>query len=743
MNIANYKNTKLYEIEQFLYEASGKLYKFHLNELRSSFAKKMPSMLSKDPMCAKNIGGWIVDSQHNGHAEVVTPAFLKQCYSGDSSLGTAMRQKWASFDEFCIELSAYAKMYENEEKASALKALKKISNATEVLGSSLEIKIETTALCTGIHSVVTSVTQPDEDFLYSHLRKDEQGNMYWLFGTGLQQIPIAETSSGSRITDDDVFWTLFYAENGNVIQKYLENIVDCCYDVSRESTNGGDDDSLIESIESRIEKVVPHVIMQNVCIDREFIHYPSQGSESPAHNEFKRFGISMNARNKSLSKENWLEQLSVSLIRFVDRSKIKLVTQWGDSDSIYSYSGDSRILHRFPAEIPMLPPHWRSFMDGKLACPTMGLLRLAGFVVSALDKRNFSRQALYLCGSGKEGKGVMTKALSHIFGEAQCTINESQLTDDARFGLETVVNKRLVVMQDIAKPTAIFESPLFRSITGNDVISVDRKFRRPFEWKVQGTKVIIVTNKKVWLNNNYAVTRILPLHLLKNYEKAISVMDISADLISEEDGFVQWCYDYLNFMMATKNANGSKFSSLCGANGLPLLSDDQFENWLNCSEFYVNEEDYNMKMAFMYENRDGAFFEIKLNEDTEECDDMYFEELANRLFVFTEGSTIKRGQIAEAIATDMMNIKKGSTVNPIYSLLGMNTGDRIPQNKMYRAFLEFLRTHHNVTLYRTHTDSGYRGISLKILNAGGEAINFPAISPSVPYETPDDLGGML
>lgn len=736
MNVSEYKTTELYELEQFLGEASGRLYNFRLNGIKSSIARKIPQLIAKDPMCARNIGGWVVDANHKeGGSTMLSPVWLKQAYDGDSSLGKALRVRYENFEAFITDLCAKVKSHELAEKEEAIGRLKKTSNATDVLASSMEIKIETTALCTGIHSVVTQVTAPDTDFLYSHLRKDDQGNLYWMFESGIQQIPIAETSSGSRITDDDIFWTLFYAENGSKIQNYLEQIVACCYDCRRDTDLNEEESQFIESIETRIEKVVPHVIMQNICVDREFVHYPSAGKGCPARNEFRRFGLSMNSRNKSLSKENWLEQLSVSLIRFVDRSRIARVTQWGDPDSIYHYANDGKIIHRFPTAFPELPPNWRSFMNGKLACPQMGLLRIAGFVVSALDKKNFSRQALYLCGSGKEGKGVMTKALQHIFGEAACTINETQLTDDARFGLETVVNKRLVVMQDISKPTAIFESPLFRSITGNDTISVDRKFRRPFEWKVQGTKVIIVTNKKVWLNNNYAVTRILPLHFIKNYEKAKGVMDMASDLISEETQFVQWCYDYLNFMMAVKNNVGEKFSSLYGANGLPLLSDDTFNAWLTNGKDFVNNDEFNSKMAFMCENRDGAFFEIKLNEDVEECDETYFEELANRLFVFTPEGTVRRGQIAEAIASDIMNMRRpGGTPVPIYSLLGMTSGDRLPQNKMYRAFLEYLRTDHNVTLYRTHTDSGYKGISVRPLTMDGvPSLNLKPVANDRPF----------
>ena len=744
MNVETYKSSDLFKIEQFLTESSGNLLQIRLNNIKSRAASRMASNLARNPGYATTLGGWYkVNGQEQGGG-TINPCWLKQQYEGGTNLSIAMRGRWKTFGDFCIDLTAAAKNWEKTEREDAMARMGKTSNATEVIRSYQEIKIESTPLMTGINSIVSGISAPDLDFLYNNLRKDAQGNLYWKFEHSLQIIPLAETSSGTRISDDGKFWTLFYAENGKKIQKYLTSVVSACYDERNNSEFGIDESSieeLADSLETELEKIAPHVILGNICIDREFVKIPSQGKSMPAHNEFKRFGISMNSKNKSLSKENWLTQLCETLVQFIDMDQVKLITQWGDLDSVYNYPRMDEIINRCPTELPALPPTWNGFMKGKLLNETMGLFRMASFVTSALNKRNFSRQALYLCGSGKEGKGIITKVIAHIFGEAASTINEQQLDATNRFGLEPVVNKRLIMLQDISKPTGIFESPFFKSITGNDTISIERKFKKSFEWKVQGTKVIVVTNKKVWLNNNYSTTRILPIHVLRNYEKAGDVMELSAELISEEREFVQWCCDYCKFIRAVKNSKGESFSNYCGGNGIPLWSDEFFTSWLNGEEIEYNEEAFT-NAAFDAENGDEDFFEIKSRETSSEFDDTYFNTLANRLFVFNANAVTAGGDICTTVAADILEQRRGGKPDPLYTILGLNSGERLPQNPVYRAFLDFLREKYKIR--KSHDKSGkiWKGIAIKIRSTEGSALKFNHVT-SIQLETPDNLGGML
>lgn len=744
MNIEAYKGTDLFKIETFLTESSGNLLQIRLNNVKSRAASRMASNLARNPGYATTIGGFYKVSGQEQGGGTINPCWLKQQYDGATNLSVAMRTRWKTFNDFCVDLTTAAKAWEKLQRDEALARISKESNATDVIRSYQEIKIESTPLMTGINSVVSGISAPDIEFLYSNLRKDGQDNLYWKFKNSLQIIPLAETSSGTRISDESAFWTLFYMENGAKIQKYLNAIVSTCYD-ARNDAEFGDDTSiedLADSLETELEKIAPHVILSNICIDREFVKIPSMGKGSPARNEFKRFGISMNSKNKSLSKENWLTQLCGSLIQFIDMGEVKLITQWGDPDSIYTYSKMSEIINRTPVAVPELPPAWKEFMNGKMLNPQMDLFRISSFVVSALNKKNFSRQALYLCGSGKEGKGIISKCLAHIFGEAAVTINEQQMDPTNRFGLESVVNKRLIMLQDISKPTSIFESPFFKSITGNDTISIERKFKKSFQWKVQGTKIIVVTNKKVWLNNNYSTTRILPIHILRNYENARDVMELSTALIAEEKEFVQWCCDYSKFIKALKNVKGEPFSNYCGSNGIPLWSDEFFNSWLaGPGDDFAYNEDVFSSAAFDAENGDEDFFEIKSRETSAEFDENYFNVLATRLFVFNPASYIAGGDIATTVAQDILDHRRG-VPDPIYTILGLNSGERLPQNPVYRAFLDFLREKYKIR--KSHNKAGkiWRGLSIKVRNfEGATALNLKPVSTDQPFS--EDIAEVL
>jgi len=629
----------------------------------------------------------------------------------------ALKQNWDTPSKFFFELSASAKEFHRSKTKANLADSEKSSVATKAILDSRERKVKSFQLYSNWSSVDEQITSIDKEFLYSHLRKDDTNNLYWVFDNGcITLIPMQDSSHGRRISDDGEFWTNFINDNKAKIKEYSRLILEKAYELQAEGTFDSEND--VDSLEERIEEIVPHCISRQLCIQLTFVKV---GSGKTASWLFESFSLAMAGTKPSLNRDNWCAVLQVDLLKFLDMNYVAYIRQWKNSttkdtrDSIYSIDTSYVEYGRNVTKMPTLPSAFKNFMNGKLVNPIMGLLRIATFTTSVIDDNNYSRQSLLIVGEGKEGKGVFCKLLEYIFGKSFVTLQEGALDVNNKFGLMPAINKRLICLQDVKYPTNVIESPMFKSVTGCDTVSVDRKFMDPLEWHLDGTKILIVTNKRVWLNNEYAITRVLPVFFQKNYDPmdVVSVHDITSDLCAEYKEFIQWCYDYVAYFKQLTNAKGEpwKFNT---KNGLLLISDEQFKLWKKgiLEETYEGHWKNIQKDAFEAESSPDSsevMFRVSQYETETEYAEEFYKEIADKLFVIDGETETKRTSLVCAILKATYN----PASLPELVAIGITRVITPTRDKSINSFINWLSQQEGVSKKTLHSANWLKGVSIK------------------------------
>jgi len=678
--------SELHEIETKLNGIFTGVMSFSLHSVKPKAAQIAASKLNDNPSYNTKIGVFysnLVDP--NKSFVPLTTASIAQLWTNEK-YAPALKSHWPDVFDFLCKIAEAAKDYQKKKTETSIKKSEGSSNATTAIADARERKTKDYQLYSNWSSVVENTTDVDVDFLYSHLRKDAVNNIYWKWNDGtISMIPISEASKGRQIVDDDDFWTRFMADNKQNIKDYCQTILEKAYEL--QSDISFDEEDVVESLESRIENLVPHCISRQLSIQ---ITYVKEGHGKDASWIFERFSLAMAGVKPALNRDNWCSVLQLSLLKFLDSSKIGSIKQWhtkftnDNVDAMYYYDATGLSIGEKVVKMPTLPGPFKDFFAGKLVNPRMDLLRIATYVVTALDDEDKSRQALTLVGRGKDGKGCLTKFFEYLFGTAFVTINEENFVN--RFGLETSINKRLVCVQDATDPTAIFESATFKSLTGGDPLFVDIKYRKPVCWHTEGTKVLITTNKFIWLNDEYSISRVLPVFFQRNYDPLDikSVDDITTELCINSKAFVQWCYQYVQYFKQKKNKLGQPWK-MNTKNGLILLSDRQYELWLDgkLEGSWGDIQRDAFTEASPKDSSDDYFRVSRYAEAIEDSEEIY-RMIAKNYLVFATSSTITRAELNIAL-------RKAAYKNSSFELQAVGI-DRYAKdcNKAIRGFIKWL-----------------------------------------------------
>jgi hypothetical protein len=647
----DYYSMRLHKVEELLNNICSGVYQFDLRGVKTRAAITAASKIRENPSYNKPIGVWVKNLlEADNKITPLTPAAIATWFKEGGRFTASLLANWNTPSDLILDLAEASKEWNSLQKKANIDRSERNSEATLAILKTDETKSKEYQLYGNWNTADEKISQPDIDFLYSHLRQDSMKNLYWVFDNGtVLSIPLSEGSAARKILDDADFWSLFCKENMPRIKDYCKTIVDRCYELRNNILSTEED---MPTIEEELEGVVPHCISRNVCVQ---IHFRKTGSGKNATWLFDHFSLAMNAQKQALNRTNWCSVLQVDMIKFLDFSKIAFIAQWTDNAGVNAiYHSPFNPIIRNVAKMPMLPPTFASFFRGKLTNPLMGLLRIAVFMKSVLDPNDFSRQALVLVGLGKEGKGVFCKFLERAIGEACVTLQENAFDRENRFGMVPAINKRLIILQDIKQPSSVIESPMFKSVTGNDTLSIDRKFQNAMEWRVHGTKLILVTNKKIWLNNMYSVSRVLPLFFKRNYDikDAMSVMDLTDKMLLEKNEFIQWCYDYVSYYSNIVNKAGKQYNCIT-KNGLLVMNDQTFKKWVtgDDSDIDVNQMQVDAFEAETPEDMFEPMFKVKTYESENDDDVDNFMKIFNRLFVKDPNNKMRSSDISATLVS--------------------------------------------------------------------------------------------
>lgn len=170
------------------------------------------------------------------------------------------------------------------------------------------------------------------------------------------------------------------------------------------------------------------------------------------------------------------------------------------------------------------------------------LQEMFGYIVSG-DTRQ--QKMFLLVGPKRAGKGTIARVLAALIGTHNTTgVTLAGLSTN--FGLQDLIGKPLAVVSDArlrADDSVVTERLL--SISGEDLLTVDRKYRDPWTGKLP-TRFLICTNELPRLvDSSGALTSRFVLLTLTNSFFGAENPDLTADLTAELAGIFNWALDGL------------------------------------------------------------------------------------------------------------------------------------------------------------------------------------------------------
>jgi putative DNA primase/helicase len=151
---------------------------------------------------------------------------------------------------------------------------------------------------------------------------------------------------------------------------------------------------------------------------------------------------------------------------------------------------------------------------------------------AVLQGRADLHKALYLFGSGRNGKGAFLTLLELLVGEQNSQPSSLESICENRFEMANFYNKRLVVCADEERKVRGFSN--FKKLTGGDVLRGEDKGIKAFSFRYQGM-VILASNDPVFVGDaSYGLSeRLIPIPFAVKIPKADRrnlTEDFNADL---------------------------------------------------------------------------------------------------------------------------------------------------------------------------------------------------------------------
>lgn len=605
------------------------------------------------------------------------------------SQNTNLQELFTSFENFILKLSDLVRVNVQTRSDIAANRRAKTSVATQVLGNAedeesgevVEKKIPKfypIPLFTSFTSSSYELTEKDQ-WLLDRLCCDEQGKFYWRFRTPISELEgcVYPLSYGvlktgvTAIGDDVDFWNKFFEEEGTTIRDYFIEADKYVKNYCSGTDNSTDHLKLPEDMprfEGGLKAICPTVLIQSMEVG-----FMVTG---------KRFEATCRLKgHPSFDRTSQQQVLAISLLQTVPKSRLTRIRVFDDVAS--------KAVHKLPARpvISKVPDHhpdlleygcptWDAFLHSKhpegytkFPSQRMGELRLAKAIVSFCDKSDYSRQILSIAGEGDDGKSTFIDAIRGILGSQLVSDGKSQGSLDSEFGMQSAINKRVLVFDDIPEPYKFFNHEKVKQISGasESPLEVNRKFLSPWSWCPSGCKIVMSANKPYTLMDEATITRCMPLVFLKNYSLK-NVLDpavLREGLIKEGADFIRWCYETCLYYNTVKNVNGEVCPLFKGAHmkeftdlesmmsfigkNIIICSDEQFDLWmkglLDLTPDSVSTFRLQRTQAYESESQiphKATPFILLKQEDSEDAEvTNYFDSLCDLLFVKDDNAVLK------------------------------------------------------------------------------------------------------
>jgi len=525
--------------------------------------------------------------------------YKNQFYIERSNFKRWFDESTFTFDDLVASFIKFKKANDKiQEKLNKLQNKTNLILTRENTGEDINSKIleENLELFDGSTGKKIKYNDADDYFVFDRLFKDRKEDnadtdplFYYRVNNNLFRLEWHNLQSGVIINDSKNahlnLWGAMEEEFGDDFVKWESIILEEVRSYAIDETN-------LSSLETKIsERGVPMLFLQ--CFDIKLIYVVNTYSStddrgrttSSTHKELRSVNLKYK-EGKGMPQIRRRETFKKYLFTDFNSKRVKVAPLLTNKEGEVALHYRHLPSYSHPKEAPKLPPTWDYYFsefeeNGKryprFHDPVHDKLKIACFVYNTLDAKYNGRQVLVLGGSGMDGKTLFIDVLRTILGEnLSTTLSTKALTTNDEFGLASIVGKKLICMPDQSKVGQLFNTDLFKSITGGDTLTINRKYKAQMNYKPSGVTVIISTNSDFQISNDYATTRILPLVNLKNFTKSTQMDkdELKQKLLAEKDEFIQWCVDYRCYL--NDKFNGKLLVG--GGSELIMISDEDLRN---------------------------------------------------------------------------------------------------------------------------------------------------------------------
>jgi len=258
---------------------------------------------------------------------------------------------------------------------------------------------------------------------------------------------------------------------------------------------------------------------------------------------------------------------------------------------------------------------------------------LAYFLISG----NHRQKALFFYGSGRNGKGVLSRIIAQLLGDNNCTSLTVKQLNGEKYFLPQLNNKLLNISPDSSDKDVI-DIGVFKTFTGGDKVTVRDIYGKPFDMVYNGKLLFSINRVPYFSEKDFAIMERIeilnfPITIkeedrIPNLEAIIlekeaeeifsfllerlkilreidfkfkapqSVKEFTNSLIDEQDNLSDFLYDYINnneednFWQIGLRAFYRKYKEYILEAGFKTLNEKNFkENVLKWAERRKNEID--------------------------------------------------------------------------------------------------------------------------------------------------------
>jgi putative DNA primase/helicase len=198
------------------------------------------------------------------------------------------------------------------------------------------------------------------------------------------------------------------------------------------------------------------------------------------------------------------------------------------------------------------PVVWLEFLASVWPDDTESIALLQEYVGYILSGRTDLQKMLLLIGPTRSGKGTIARMLAELLGRGHVA-GPTLASLGTNFGLSPLLGKPLAIVSDArlgdTPPHTVVERLL--SITGEDMLTIDRKFREPWSGKLP-TRFVVLSNElpKFRDSSGAIANRMLILQMTESF-LGREDHTLDAKLRPELPGILAWALDGLDRLLCT------------------------------------------------------------------------------------------------------------------------------------------------------------------------------------------------